>query len=39
MRAGALALTAFTLATMLSVRPIRTRFFEFFLVTHIVLIL
>ncbi|PPQ88881.1 hypothetical protein CVT25_009116 [Psilocybe cyanescens] len=39
MRSGATSLTALTLATILSVRPIRRAAFEFFLVTHIVLIL
>ncbi|KAF8974334.1 FAD-binding domain-containing protein [Flammula alnicola] len=39
MRAGVLGLAAFSVATILSVRPIRHVAFEFFLVTHIVLIL
>ncbi|KAI0082566.1 hypothetical protein K474DRAFT_1585791 [Panus rudis PR-1116 ss-1] len=38
MRCGVVGLTAFTLATILSIRPIRNMFFEFFLITHIVLI-
>ncbi|GJE84448.1 ferric reductase family protein [Phanerochaete sordida] len=38
MRWGALGLTAFTLAAILSLRPIRNAFFEFFLISHIVLI-
>lgn len=37
-RAGALGLTAFTLAAIFSIRPIRNAFFEFFLISHIVLI-
>jgi len=39
MRCGALGLAAFTIATILSIRPIRHVAFEFFLVAHIVLIL
>ena len=38
MRWGVTGLVAFTLATILSVRVIRNRFFEFFLISHIVLI-
>ncbi|KAI9000892.1 hypothetical protein BD414DRAFT_15568 [Trametes punicea] len=38
MRWGATGLTSFTLATILSVRFIRNAFFEFFLVTHIILV-
>ncbi|THH02456.1 hypothetical protein EW026_g465 [Hermanssonia centrifuga] len=38
MRCGATGLSAFTLATILSLRPIRNAFFEFFLVSHIALI-
>ncbi|KAF4574850.1 Ferric/Cupric Reductase Transmembrane Component [Pleurotus pulmonarius] len=38
MVAGAVALVAFTLATFISFRPIRNAAFEFFLVSHIVLI-
>ncbi|KAF8897417.1 hypothetical protein BD779DRAFT_1608032 [Infundibulicybe gibba] len=38
MRSGALGLTAFSLATILSLRPIRQMVFEFFLVSHIILI-
>jgi len=38
MQCGAVGLAAFTLATILSVRPIRSAFFEVFLVGHIVLI-
>lgn len=38
MQYGAVGLTAFTLATILSIRPIRKMFFELFLVGHIVLI-
>ncbi|EJD01186.1 uncharacterized protein FOMMEDRAFT_90010 [Fomitiporia mediterranea MF3/22] len=38
MRWGVTGLAAFSLATILSIRPIRTRFFEFFLVSHIILI-
>ena len=38
MRWGATGLTAFTLATILSVRFIRNAFFEFFLVSHIILV-
>ncbi|EKM59392.1 uncharacterized protein PHACADRAFT_169942 [Phanerochaete carnosa HHB-10118-sp] len=38
MRWGATGLTAFTLAAILSLRPIRNAFFEFFLISHIVLI-
>ncbi|KAH8118598.1 ferric reductase NAD binding domain-containing protein [Phellopilus nigrolimitatus] len=38
MRWGVAGLTAFTLATILSIRPIRIRFFEFFLISHIILI-
>ncbi|KAL0949689.1 hypothetical protein HGRIS_009726 [Hohenbuehelia grisea] len=37
-RAGAVAISAFTLATFLSFRPIRHIAFEFFLISHIVLI-
>ncbi|KIJ94088.1 hypothetical protein K443DRAFT_111053 [Laccaria amethystina LaAM-08-1] len=39
MRAGALSLVALTLATILSIRPIRNIAFEFFLISHIVLIM
>lgn len=38
MRAGAVGLGAFTLAAILSVRPVRHVAFEFFLITHIVLV-
>ncbi|RDB22637.1 putative ferric reductase transmembrane component [Hypsizygus marmoreus] len=38
MRAGAVGLTAFSLATVLAIRPIRHMAFEFFLVSHVVLI-
>lgn len=38
MRWGAVGLAAFTLATLFSVRPVRNAFFEFFLITHIILI-
>ncbi|PPQ99070.1 hypothetical protein CVT24_003630 [Panaeolus cyanescens] len=38
MRSGAVGLGAFTIATFLSIRPIRHVAFEFFLVTHIVFI-
>ncbi|KAI0775988.1 hypothetical protein BD413DRAFT_257872 [Trametes elegans] len=38
MRWGAVGLAAFTLATILSVRFIRNAFFEFFLISHIVLV-
>lgn len=38
MIAGAIALVAFTLATFISFRPIRNAAFEFFLISHIVLI-
>lgn len=38
MRWGVTGLTAFSLATILSLRPIRQKVFEFFLVTHIILI-
>ena len=38
MRWGVTGLTAYTLATILSIRPIRQKVFEFFLVTHIILI-
>lgn len=38
MRAGAVGLAAFTLATILSIRPIRHAAFEFFLISHIILI-
>ncbi|TFY82597.1 hypothetical protein EWM64_g1407 [Hericium alpestre] len=38
MRMGAVGLVAFTLATVLSLRPFRQLAFEFFLVSHIVLI-
>lgn len=38
MRWGVTALTALSLAAVLSLRPIRQRFFEFFLVSHIILI-
>lgn len=38
MRWGAVGLAAFTLAAILSLRPIRNAFFEFFLISHIVLI-
>lgn len=38
MIAGAIALVAFTLATFISFRPIRNTAFEFFLISHIVLI-
>ncbi|KAI0347380.1 hypothetical protein BDW22DRAFT_1404940 [Trametopsis cervina] len=37
-RWGAVGLVAFTLATIFSIRPIRNAFFEFFLITHIILI-
>ncbi|KAF8914049.1 ferric reductase NAD binding domain-containing protein [Gymnopilus junonius] len=39
MRCGALSLASLTIATILSVRPIRQMVFEFFLVTHIVCVL
>ncbi|KAI5119903.1 hypothetical protein M0805_003707 [Coniferiporia weirii] len=38
MRSGVVGLTAFTLATVISIRPIRIKFFEFFLISHIILI-
>ena len=38
MRWGAVGLTAFTLLTILSVRFIRNALFEFFLLSHIVLV-
>ncbi|KAH9850710.1 ferric reductase NAD binding domain-containing protein [Lenzites betulinus] len=38
MRWGAVGLAAFTLATIFSVRFIRNAFFEFFLISHIVLV-
>ena len=38
MRWGAVGLTAFTLAAVASLRPIRNAFFEFFLISHIILI-
>ncbi|KAI0774396.1 ferric reductase NAD binding domain-containing protein [Fomes fomentarius] len=38
MRWGVVGLTAFTLATILSVRFIRNAFFEFFLLSHILLV-
>ena len=38
MRWGVTGLTPYTLATILSIRPIRQKVFEFFLVTHIILI-
>ncbi|KAI0352818.1 hypothetical protein OH77DRAFT_738752 [Trametes cingulata] len=38
MRWGAVGLAAFTLATILSVRFVRNAFFEFFLISHIVLV-
>ncbi|KAI0832548.1 hypothetical protein BC628DRAFT_1309259 [Trametes gibbosa] len=38
MRWGAVGLAAFTLATIFSVRFIRNTFFEFFLISHIVLV-
>ncbi|OCH90700.1 hypothetical protein OBBRIDRAFT_582310 [Obba rivulosa] len=38
MRWGATGLTAFTLATIMSVRPVRNMFFEFFLVSHVFLV-
>ncbi|KAF7433186.1 hypothetical protein PC9H_005135 [Pleurotus ostreatus] len=38
MIAGAIALVAFTLATFISFRPIRNAAFEFFLISHIILI-
>ncbi|TDL29709.1 hypothetical protein BD410DRAFT_833972 [Rickenella mellea] len=38
MRWGVVGLAAFTLAAILSIRPIRHAAFEFFLVTHIILI-
>ncbi|THH33660.1 hypothetical protein EUX98_g541 [Antrodiella citrinella] len=38
MQCGAVGLTAFTLAAILSVRPIRKAFFEIFLVGHIILV-
>ncbi|CAL1701427.1 unnamed protein product [Somion occarium] len=38
MQCGATGLAAFTLAKILSIRPIRNAFFEFFLVSHIILI-
>ncbi|KAL5487797.1 FRP1_3 [Sanghuangporus weigelae] len=38
MKWGVAGLAAFSLATVLSVRPIRIKLFEFFLVSHIVLI-
>ncbi|KAH9483266.1 Ferric reductase transmembrane component 5 [Psilocybe cubensis] len=38
MRSGAISLTALTLATILSIRPIRRAAFEFFLIAHIILI-
>ncbi|CAA7259897.1 unnamed protein product [Cyclocybe aegerita] len=37
MRSGAVGLAAFTIGTIISIRPIRNAAFEFFLVTHIVL--
>ncbi|KDR83594.1 hypothetical protein GALMADRAFT_219415 [Galerina marginata CBS 339.88] len=39
MRSGALGLASFTIATVLSLRPIRHVAFEFFLVTHILFVL
>ncbi|KAH7105459.1 ferric reductase NAD binding domain-containing protein [Auriculariales sp. MPI-PUGE-AT-0066] len=36
MKAGVLSLVALTLTFIVSLRPIRKRFFEFFLITHIV---
>ncbi|KZS97904.1 hypothetical protein SISNIDRAFT_423350 [Sistotremastrum niveocremeum HHB9708] len=38
MQSGVLGLSAFTLAALLSVRPIRNRFFEFFLLSHVILV-
>ncbi|KAI0068942.1 hypothetical protein BV25DRAFT_1817865 [Artomyces pyxidatus] len=38
MRWGVVGLTSFTLATVLSIRPIRQSAFEFFLISHIILI-
>ncbi|EMD40636.1 hypothetical protein CERSUDRAFT_111219 [Gelatoporia subvermispora B] len=38
MRWGATGLTAFTLATIMSIRIVRNMFFEFFLVSHIFLV-
>lgn len=38
MQAGAVGLAAFSLAALLSIRPIRHMAFEFFLLSHIVLI-
>lgn len=38
-RDGVVAITAFTLAAILGSRAIRNRVYEFFLVTHIILIL
>jgi hypothetical protein len=38
-RMGAMALGAFTMATVLSLKPIRHFAYEFFLVAHIALIL
>ncbi|KLO19817.1 hypothetical protein SCHPADRAFT_817568 [Schizopora paradoxa] len=38
MRCGVVGLAAFTIATILSLRIIRVRFFEFFFVTHLILI-
>lgn len=34
---GITGLSALTLSTIVSIRPIRTRFYEFFLVSHITL--
>jgi len=38
MRAGVAGLAALTLATLLSVRPVRNMAYEFFLIAHIALI-
>ena len=38
MRWGATGLAAFTIAAVMSLRPIRNAFFEFFLISHIILI-
>jgi ferric-chelate reductase len=39
MVAGGVGLAAFTLGTVLSLAPIRHRAFEFFLISHIVLMM
>lgn len=38
MRFGVLAMTAFTLASILSIRPIRNMAYEIFLILHIILV-